>query len=74
MHVALMKKHYFIVECWMENGKPIFHIDHNSLDARFPDGAIWDDETEQWEDITTQEDVNRDSVMHATLMTRLGSV
>jgi hypothetical protein len=69
-----MKKHYFIVECWVDNGQPVFHIDHSSLDARFPDGAVWNGDTEQWEDLDAKEDVDRDSDLHGELMRRLGSI
>lgn len=45
-----MKEHYFVVRARLnDEGKPEFVIASDMEDARFPEGTVWNEETQQWE-------------------------
>jgi hypothetical protein len=43
----MAKLYYFVVAVDLETETK--HIDDETLTARFPDGAVWNEETEEWE-------------------------
>jgi len=47
------KQYYFVVAIDLQTGTK--HIDDDVLNARFPSGAVWNEDTQQWEEDTQEE-------------------
>jgi hypothetical protein len=63
-----MKEHYFCVRAIAkDDGGLEFSIDHETTDARFPQGAMFDSETEQWSLVSDdREELDNQMVMKLT--------
>ena len=63
-----MKEHYFCVRAIQDgSGELKFNIDHETAEARFPDGAMFDTETGQWSLVSDEmEGIDNQMVMKLT--------
>lgn len=68
-----MKEHFFVVRAWIdEEGKPQFGIASDMEDARFSEGTVWNEETEQWESWMDDDNMGEDEYLSGTLVERMG--
>jgi hypothetical protein len=52
----MSKQFYYVLVATMdEQGNATFEMDPYTEEARFQDGSVWNDDTEEWEDYTSPE-------------------
>ena len=79
----MTQRHYFVVEATVDEfGTVSWLIDDETAMARFPEGAIWDEDSQEWVDTATGampeyattpsgEVTSKDFLAHEDLRTRL---
>jgi hypothetical protein len=66
------KEHFYIVRAWLnDEGKPEYQIASDMEDPRFPEGTVWNEETEQWEGWMDDDNQDADDLMSSTLVERM---
>lgn len=73
----MTQRHYFVVEATVDEfGNVTWMIDDDTAIARFADGAIWDEDTQDWIDTASGSSPEgtklRDFQAHEDLKVRLG--
>lgn len=70
-----MKEHYFVVRAWLnDEGKPEYEIAGDMDDARFSEGTVWNEETQQWESWEASDDnMSENEYLLGTLVRGFGS-
>jgi len=68
-----VKEHFFVVRAWLnDEDKPQFQLASDMEDARFSEGTVWNEETQEWESWMDDDNMSEDDYLSGTLVERMG--